>query len=179
MGDVATIAAHAIDKLKGELAEARAHTCASCEMWRETEAVMRAELAEARKEVGKWRTDFDYARAEAARFEGLMLAAESEAHDSRAEVERYHTALAQENWARLAAEAEVERAARWFYASGSAAMAAEIDNDDRATNFTAAWSRYQQEQRCLVTGNACGTDTRPADQPCLCANCQKWARREP
>lgn len=29
-------------------------------------------------------------------------------------------------------------------------------------------------QRCLVTGNPCGTDTRPVGVPCLCANCASW-----
>lgn len=30
--------------------------------------------------------------------------------------------------------------------------------------------------RCRVTGNACGTDTRPGGRPCLCESCQTWFR---
>lgn len=29
--------------------------------------------------------------------------------------------------------------------------------------------------RCLVTGNPCGTDTRPYNDPCRCKVCVAWA----
>lgn len=35
----------------------------------------------------------------------------------------------------------------------------------------AALSSAPAPKRCLITGNPCGTDTRPPDSPCLCANC--------
>ena len=31
--------------------------------------------------------------------------------------------------------------------------------------------------RCMLTTNPCGTDTRPADCPCACMNCQAWLSR--
>lgn len=41
-----------------------------------------------------------------------------------------------------------------------------------------ALSSHEQKSRCAVTGNLCGTDTRPVANPCQCGPCQQYTREQ-